>query len=326
MFDYKMFDHDKIDFEVEKFNLAPYTGGWSGADAIPSDIGVGLRRTDTKQPLAIVSDAYEPVQYKDIVDDVESALYHSGMNLTDAKYETNVYDSGARLELRAKFPAHTTYIGGGSTPAIWEEGENRDRHIYDDVTPEFVFRTSHDRTWANNGMMGRWRGFCYNTLVSGDKLAYVYGRHTKNFNVQGFASKIEKAGEYIADGGLRQMRNWYHTDVSRDNVINLFTHTLAKKTNNVTRTVEPNKVMLSNLMKIFDEENRHLHGRGSYEKYGIQNKGTLWSAYQAATYWSSHDKDGGKRSRPSHTVIGGREDKVRKMLQSPQWMQLDIAA
>ena len=163
-------------------------------------------------------------------------------------------------------------------------------------------------------------------MVSGDKLAYIYGRHTKNFNVQGFASKIEKAAEYIAGGGLRQMRNWYHTDVSRDNVINLFTHTLAKKTNNVSRKVEPNKVMLSTLMKTFDEENRHLHGRGSYEKYGIQNKGTLWSAYQAATYWSSHDKDGGKRSRPSHTVIGGREDKVRKMLQSPQWMQLDIAA
>ena len=122
------------------------------------------------------------------------------------------------------------------------------------------------------------------------------------------------------------MRDWYHTDVSRDNVIHLFTHTLAKKTNNVSREVEPNKVMLSNLMKIFDEENRHLHGQANYEKYATRNRGTLWSAYQAATYWSSHAKDGGIDSRPSHTVIGGREDKVRKMLQSPQWKQLDIAA
>ena len=299
-----MFNHDVIDFNVEKFSLDSYDG-----NAVNSDIGVGLRRTDNKRALALVSDAYEPVQYKDIVTGVEEAIGLSDMDLADATYETNVYDSGARLELRAKFPAHEIQIDKGDT-----------------VIPEFVFRTSHNRTWANNGMMGLWRGFCYNTLVSGDKLAYVYGRHTKNFNVQGFASKIEKAAEYIAGGGLRQMRNWYHTDVSRDNVINLFTHTLAKKTNNVSRKVEPNKVMLSTLMKTFDEENRHLHGRGSYEKYGIQNKGTLWSAYQAATYWSSHDKDGGKGSRPSHTVIGGREDKVRKMLQSPQWMQLDIAA
>ena len=304
MLDYKMFDHDKIDFEVEKFHLNTE----EGYPVLP-DIGVGLRRTDNKAPLAIVSETYEIVQYKDIVTSVEEAIGLSGMDLTDALFETNVYNNGARLELRAKFPAHEMIIGKGDT-----------------VIPEFWFRSSQDRSLANNGFMGAWRGACWNTLVMGDKLAYIYGRHTKNFNVQGFASKIEKAGEYIADGGLRQMRNWYHTDVSRDNVINLFTHTLAKKTNNVTRTVEPNKVMLSNLMKIFDEENRHLHGRGSYEKYGIQNKGTLWSAYQAATYWSSHDKDGGKRSRPSHTVIGGREDKVRKMLQSPQWMQLDIAA
>ena len=297
MFDYQMFDHDKIDFEVEKFSLDSYDGY-----AVNSDIGVGLRRKDNKRALAIVSDAYEPVQYKDIVTGVQEAIGLSDMDLTDATYETNVYDNGARLELRAKFPAHEIQIDKGDT-----------------VIPEFVFRTSHNRTWANNGMMGLWRGFCFNTLVSGDKLAYVYGRHTKNFNVQGFASKIEKASEYIAGGGLQQMRNWYHTDVSRDNVIHLFTHTLAKKTNNISREVEPNKVMLSNLMKIFDEENRHLHGRGNYEGYATRNRGTLWSAYQAATYWSSHDKNGG---RPSHTTIGGREDKVRKMLHSPQWKQL----
>ena len=296
----EMFNYNEADFEVEKFSLDSYDGY-----AVNSYIGVGLRRKDNKRALAIVSEAYEPVQYMDIIRGVCKAINLSGIDKSEAGYETNVYDNGARLELRARFPAHEIQIDKGDT-----------------VIPEFVFRTSHNRTWANNGMMGLWRFFCYNTLVSGDKLAYVYGRHTKNFNVLGFASKIKKASEYIAGGGLQQMRNWYHTEVSRDNVINLFTHTLAKKTNNVSRKVEPNKVMLSTLMKIFDEENRHLHGRGSYEKYGIQNKGTLWSAYQAATWWSSHDKDGGKQSRPSHTVIGGREDKVRKMLQSPQWMQL----
>ena len=295
-----MFDHDKIDFEVEKFSLDSYDGY-----AVNSDIGVGLRRTDTKQTLSIVSERYEPVQYRPIVHGVEEAIDKSGMDRTNAVFETNVFDNGAKLELRALFPAHQMEIDKG-----------------DVVTPEFRFRSSHNGTWANNGFMGGWRNACWNTLVSGDKLAYIFGKHTKNFSIIGFASKIKAASEYIANDGLNQMRNWYHTDVSRDNIIHLFTHTLAKRTNNVSREVEPNKVMLSNLIKIFDEETRHLHGRGSYEKYGIQNKGTLWSAYQAATWWSSHDKDGGKRSRPSHTVIGGREDKVRKMLHSPQWMQL----
>ena len=301
-----MFNHEVIDFNVERFYLDSHDGY-----SIPSEIGMGLRRTDNNQTLAIVSDAYEPVQYQDIVSSVESALDLSGLDMTDAEFETNVHDNGAKLELRAKFPAHTLRLEvRGNT---------------DEVIPEFIFRTSHNRTWANNGMMGLWRGFCWNTLVSGDKLAYVYGRHTKNFNIPAFASKIKNAGEYIASDGFNQMKEWYHTDVSRDNVINLFTHTLAKRTDNVARKTVANKVMLSNLMKIFDQENRHLHGRGHYEKYATRNAGTLWTAYQAATCWSSHDKIvgySGNGDRPSHSTIGVREEKVRKMLHSPQWLQL----
>ena len=50
--------------------------------------------------------------------------------------------------------------------------------------------------------------------------------------------------------------------------------------------------------------------------------GTLWTAYQAATYWSSHvDKTKGA----VHTTKVNREDRVRKMLVSPQWMELEAA-
>ena len=301
-----MFNHEVIDFNVERFYLDSHDGY-----SIPSEIGMGLRRTDNNQTLAIVSDAYEPVQYQDIVSSVESALDLSGLDMTDAEFETNVHDNGAKLELRAKFPAHTLRLEvRGNT---------------DEVIPEFIFRTSHNRTWANNGMMGLWRGFCWNTLVSGDKLAYVYGRHTKNFNIPAFASKIKNAGEYIASDGFNQMKEWYHTEISRDAAVDLFTHTLAKRTDNVTRKTIANKVMLSNLMKIFDQENRHLHGRALYEKYGTQANGTLWTAYQSATCWSSHDKIvgySGNGDKPSSNVIGLREDKVRNMLHSDQWLQL----
>ena len=63
-----MFDHDRIDFKVEKF---PLINQWSEgelnllsgipdvkAEEVPSSIGVGLRRVDTKEPLGIVSDEY----------------------------------------------------------------------------------------------------------------------------------------------------------------------------------------------------------------------------------------------------------------------------
>jgi hypothetical protein len=306
-----MFDHSKIDFKVEKFplfqefNQEHDDGSKEEVIAeIQPEIGVGLRREDTKEPIGIVSDEYFPVQYAEIVNGVEQALKRAEIDMTDADFTTNVYDYGAKLELRAKFPAHTMTMREGK----------------DSIIPEFVFRTSHNRTWANNGMMGLWRSFCYNTLVSGDKLAYVYGRHTKNFNISGFASKVKTAGEFISGSGLEEMRNWYDTPLKRYEAINLFTKTLAQRTDNVSKKKVANKVMLSNLMKIFDEENRHIHGRGHYETYGKREEGTLWTAYNAATYWSSHPN--GKRGSSPHNVKVNREDKVRKMLASPEWEAL----
>ena len=297
-----MFDHDAINFQVQKVPLYtnqgpgnPYMSDEYGQ--VPDSIGVGIQKDDGTM-LGIVSDAYEVVQYPDIVEQIEEALVISGIDMTDARFDTNVYNNGAQLELRARFPAHKQYLDGRQ----------------DDVEPEFCFRTSQNRTWANNGMMGLWRSMCYNTLVSGDKLAYVYGRHTKNFNVPAFAAKIKRAAEYIASDGMAEMRTWYHTPVQREQAINLFTKTLASRMDNVARKKVANKVMLSSLMKTFDEENRHILGRGSYEGYGKRDEGTLWTAYQAATSWSTHV------DKPSTKVI--REDKVRKMLASDTWKQL----
>ena len=297
-----MFNHDVLNFRVEKFSLGAFnlihegTGGM-----IDPSLGVGLRRTDSGEPIAIVSEAYEPVQYLDLVENLEQSIAMSGIDLDGAEFQTNVIGNGEQLELTAKFNAEATTIDGRN----------------DLVTPQFKFRTSHNRTWANNGMMGYFRSACYNTLVDRNKLAYVYGRHSKNFSVTSFASKIRAASDFIANDGMDQMKVWYNTTVDRDAAISLFSNTLAKRMDNVTKAQVPNKVMLSNLMKTFDEENRHIIGRGHYEGYSQQTKGTLWTAYQAATAWSTHVPKANTR------VL--REDKVRKMLASPHWKELEVA-
>jgi len=296
-----MFNHDALNFNVEKFSLGAFNPNFGGVDGgkIDPSLGVGLRRTDTKEPIAIVSDSYEPVQYLNIVENLEQSIAMSGIDLDGAEFQTNVIGNGEQLELTAKFNAEATTIDGRN----------------DTVIPQFMFRTSHNRTWANNGMMGYFRSACYNTLVDGNKLAYVYGRHSKNFSVTSFASKIRAASDFIANDGMDQMKVWYNTMVDRDAAVSLFTKTLAKRTDNVTKEEVANKVMLSNLMKTFDEENRHLIGRGNYEGYSQQTRGTLWTAYQAATAWSTHV------SKANTRVL--REDKVRKMLASPHWKKLE---
>ena len=203
-----MFNHDVVNFQVEKFHLTD----------VPTDIGVGLRRKDTGETLAIVSEQYTPTQYLEITDAVEEALNQSGLDLTDAEFETKSYDGGARLELITKFPAHPMEISEG-----------------DVVVPEFKFRTSHNSTWSNNGYVGAFRAFCYNSLVSGNVLGYVYGKHTKNFSVPQFAAKIRTAAEYIAGDGMEQMQRWCDTPIKRDTAIDLFTETLAHRQDNVKR-------------------------------------------------------------------------------------------
>jgi hypothetical protein len=303
-----MFDHDVLNFEVEKFpleyvNETPEHVLYN--EEMNPDIGMGLRRKDTKELMSVVTESYEPVQYLTIVDQIEEALNLAGLNLTDANFQTNVYDRGNKMELSATFPAHAQDIDGTGP-----------------VIPQFVFRTSQNRTWANNGMMGLFRSFCFNTLVNGNKLAYAYGRHTKGFDAVAFGAKIRAASEYVSGEGLTQMKGWYNTELNRDAAITLFTGTLAKRFDNVKRKNVANKVMLSNLMKTFDNENRHVHGKGLYEKYGTQMKGSLWTAYQAATAWSTHVDDG-KRESKHHNKRVNREEAVRKMLISDAWKHLE---
>ena len=46
-----MFDHDKINFKVEKFSLYSSVSPLGiSHHKVPSDIGVGLRRVDTQEP------------------------------------------------------------------------------------------------------------------------------------------------------------------------------------------------------------------------------------------------------------------------------------
>ena len=86
-----MFNHSQIDFTVKKEplfydneNYTPVFG--DRMEPLSGDIGMVLKRTDSKVPLAIVSEAYEPVQYLDVVSGVEEALNMSGLDMTDAEF------------------------------------------------------------------------------------------------------------------------------------------------------------------------------------------------------------------------------------------------
>lgn len=325
----QMFDRTNLDFKVDTFEIP----------GVPEELGKILKRTDTGKPLAIVSDSYTPVQYTEIVDHIEDALTiasedeNTKLDLSETEFTVDVLDNGQQLELKARFHGQKTFLDAGAGHL---GGFTTNQNEL--VVPEFVFRTSHNRTWANNGMMGVWRSKCWNTLVAGNKLAHVYGRHSKNFDIVGFAAKISNATKYISGDGIEQMKLWYNTPVKRDTVTSLFKETIAKRFDNVERKNVGNKIMLSNLMKIFDEESRHITGRGAYDKYATNTGGTLYNVYNAATYWSSHPslmsgKSGGdfyygndtKGIKENRNTVKLREDRVSDMINSVQWKELEAA-
>jgi hypothetical protein len=87
-----MFNKDVLNFHVEKFDLGAFNLNFGGVDGgkIDPSLGVGLRRSDTKEPIAIVSDSYEPVQYLALVENLEQSISMSGIDLDGADFETNL--------------------------------------------------------------------------------------------------------------------------------------------------------------------------------------------------------------------------------------------
>ena len=77
-----MFNKDVLNFHVEKFDLGAFNLIHEGTGGkIDPSLGVGLRRSDTKEPIAIVSDSYEPVQYLALVENLEQSISMSGIDL-----------------------------------------------------------------------------------------------------------------------------------------------------------------------------------------------------------------------------------------------------
>ena len=78
------------------------------------------------------------------------------------------------------------------------------------------------------------------------------------------------------------------------------------------------------------KEKIQIHGKGDYTKNEDKVKGSLWCAYQSATYWSTLTKDhitnlNLKESSKFHIIEQKRQDSVKSMLNSKSWKELETA-
>ena len=294
---------EKVDFKVDIRNI----------HGIPSHLGRKIVRLDNLgrqdgDPLAIVGSRYKPISHISAFQGALETMDKSGLDFTDADLQVYSYENGAMAKIELLLPKHHTKVG--------------DHNLY----LKYVARNSYNMRWKFQSFFGWMNQVCFNTLVSGQKLAYSADRHTLNFNIDSASKKIQNAVTAITDE-TKSFNQWWDTKVEDDNVASMFQETIAKnKINEHQRKYgvsDLNKKRLLTLMALYDEEVAQIHGGGDNGRNGA--KGSLWCAYQAATAWSTHLRDvKGKAIKP-HIVRNEREKQVRKMINSRQWKVLEAA-
>ena len=280
---------------------------------IPSEMGRKIVRLDNLgrqegNPLGIVGARYKPIPHKDAFGGALEAMDSAGIDFTDADLNVTSYENGAMAKMEMLLPAHKAKVGNH------------------DLSMKYIARNSYNGRWKFQSFFGYMNHVCFNTLVSGQKLAYSADRHTLNFNVESSNRKIKNAVEAITSE-TETFQKWWDIEVEDDAVADVFKKTIAKNNINDNQikygAKELNQKRLLTLMALYDDEVAQIHGKGDYGRKGA--KGSLWCAYQAATAWSTHLRDVETSAKKPYIVQKDRQTQVRKLITSNEWKQLEVA-
>jgi hypothetical protein len=296
----------------EKLNEVSFKIDIRDIQGIPNDMGRKVVRLDNLgrqegDPLGIVGSRYKPILHKDAFGGAIQAMQNGGLDFNNAKLDIETYENGGMAKMELLLPSHHTKVG--------------DHDLY----LKFVARNSYNAKWKFQSFFGWMNQVCFNTLVSGQKIAYTANRHTTHFDVQASNLKIQNAVTAITEE-TKTFNKWWNTRVDDDKVAEMFTKTIAKSQASDSQlkygSPETNKKQLMILMGLFESEATQIHGRGDYGRNGA--KGSLWCAYQSATAWSTHLGDYDKDAK-KYIVQQRRQNDVRNMINSKSWKDLEVA-
>jgi len=277
-------------------------------DGIPNEMGRKLVRTDLNRPLGIVKSKYKPILHKDAFEGALQEMVNGGLTLDNAQIEIDSYEHGAMAKMEVLLPEKQIMIG--------------DHKLY----LKYVARNSYNGRWKFQSFFGWLNEVCFNTLVTGQKLAYTSNRHTKSFDIDQSNKKIQNAITAVTDETER-FKNWWDKIVYDEQIKNLFETTIAKqhlsKGSRIAGISETNKKQLAILMSLYHEEVAQIHGKGDYGRNDA--KGSLWCAYQSATAWSTHLSDINKDNTKKYLIQVERQKQVSEMIETSKWKDLENA-
>ena len=315
-----LLDLSLFDFGVEEVPLHYFHTNQNGVEIEHSaPKKKAIVRSDSGEFLGNHSDRYKTVPhyglYKQHAERIAEVIPTNNIEVID-----QTWDNGAKARRTVHFLDQTVAVKDGDVVNLRSD----------------VFN-SLDGSWAFQTFTGAYRSLCLNTLVFGGQSMYQEKRkHTGGLSIAGALSKIGNSIDIFANQG-EQFKKWSNTTLDDKQVAHVLGQTVCFKK---SKTIE-----LQDL-KTGDIDLRNTNTRlcdyllYRYEQeQGMLGK-TLWALYNAVTHWSTHTDETyesmndkgelkeismGRKGSQKANVQKEREIKVREMLDSPYWKQLEVA-
>ena len=249
-----------------------------------------LYRTDTGKVLSVVKNSYRVIQNEEVFDAVEQnvvqALGHR--SLAKAKIEDDIAKDGF-LSMRS-----------------W---------VFPDIRVPSTTTSKSDiafRIVAINGfggisvkcLYGGIDFYCLNGLICGEDYRTLAFRHAKHADTRIRFTPIRDSLEQF-EAQSKIWRRWQNTYVEHDDVMAF-----------LSEKVESDSLLNALKDQVFSE---YVH-RGK----------TLWAVYSALTFYASHNDGNFVVSELAKgneaAVMLRRQNAVKRMVNSSQWKEMDIAA
>ena len=299
--------------EVEKTPL--YSEGIFGRKhELNNWFGLKNKTTDQLLDCSPCSATYKLVNHADLFYKQASQIKESELPTDNITIVDYLYEKGRRAKREIYFNDLTTTIGSSN----------------DRVKCRLDVFNSVDLSWQFQVFSGAYRNLCRNTLVFGGFKTYQQkARHTKNLDPIAMLGKATYSLENWNEN-KELMNTWRNCKITDQDYLNLVSNsTLGTVANtksqialgNSERIV--NRSLLDYLFQVYKKE--------------TEGRGTLWSAYNSLTHWSTHTNESyrndeghlrhtGTKNAKTHVVQNKRNDLVRSLLNSDKWKALEMVA
>mgnify|MGYP003114208472 FL=1 len=276
----------------------------------------GLKNSKTEELLdcSPCTETYKLVNHSDLFYKQADMIYNSELPTDNITVIDYLYEKGRRAKREIYFNDLVTNVGS-----------EKDR-----VKCRVDVFNSVDLTWQFQVFSGAYRNLCRNTLVFGGFKTYQQkARHTKNLDVNALLSKATYSLENWNEN-KEQMNQWRKSRITDDQFVKLLSNSNIGTTKNTPSRIMlgenervPNRTLIDYLCQVYQKE--------------TEGKNTLWGAYNALTHWSTHtnrtyENSDGKTCHTStkdakiHVVQNKRNELVRSLLNSDQWITLECVA